>query len=269
MSHTRTCLLSVVLLGATCAAHAQTPPSSLPSQSSPPKRDPQALALLAGMHAAMGGPAAAQLRDTETQAQVTTPGLAGTSTTSSVTIRTLGLGSIRSERTTAQGLAVFTATASSSATQDSTGSVQQVSRSSLGNAGISHIPALSILAGWMNASMRAEYLGLETLGSASVHHIRITPALPPETPKELESPCEIYVDAQSFLVAKLVYLVRRPENLRKTMPIEVTYSDYRNVAGIAIPFRVQYGQQGSVLSDYAVTSVSFNRGVAASQFELR
>jgi hypothetical protein len=136
-------------------------------------------------------------------------------------------------------------------------------------AGITHIPLLSILSDWNDPTMSLEHIGLEKLGDTPVHHVRITPPKEDGAPKELESPCDIFLDQQSFLPLRLIYLTRPPANLRVSAPVEVIYSDYRAVAGIAVPHQVRYTVRGQFLREYRVTSFAVNRGAQASDFELR
>lgn len=86
---------------------------------------------------------------------------------------------------------------------------------------------------------------------------------------DFDAPCDLYIHPDTLLVAKLVYHIRAPQNLLQTVPIEVTYEDYRFISGIAVPFRVTYSLRGQTLSQYQVTSFGVNQGARESDFNVR
>ena len=237
--------------------------STLIAQQSPP-RDPQAVAILQRSFVAMGGANLAAIRGTEIQAQVAVPKDGGISV-SPATIKTLGFQNFRFE----SGTSLFIANDQAASIQTGAETPQSLSRRSIGKAGITHLPLLSILADWNEPTMRAEYIGIVKLGNATAHQVRLTPSVSADIPKELESPCEIFIDPQSLLVIKLIYLLRAPGNLRFSAPMEVFYSDYRTFGGIAVPFVVTYKFRGQLTQEYRVTSVSFHHGLQVSDFQPR
>jgi hypothetical protein len=56
---------------------------------------------------------------------------------------------------------------------------------------------------------------------------------------------------------------------RRTEPIEIHYDDYRNVAGILIPFHVTYFVRGQVRCEYQIQFFTMNQGAQPTDFELR
>ena len=232
------------------------------------RRDLQALVILQTSFAAMGGGNLVAIRDTEILAQVTAPRDDGMAM-SAVKMWTLGTRNLRIESTSADGPAVLVVNEQAASMKAGGEAAQFIPRRSVANGGITHIPLLSILSDWSDPSTQLEYVGIEKLGNSPVHHVRITQPVPADVPKEVESPCEIFIDSQSLLVVKLVYLMRPPENLRISVPVEVTYSDYRPTAGIAVPFQIRYTLRGQLLRQYQVTSFAVNRGAQASDFDVK
>ena len=118
--------------------------------------------------------------------------------------------------------------------------------------------------------MELEYIGQESLNERSVHHVRLRNLREPEDAfNDLTADIDVYIDATTLLVTKLVYPIRPAVNLKLSEPVEVTYSDYRAASGLAIPFHVTYAVRGRVFREYRVTEFSVNRGAQDSDFEVR
>jgi hypothetical protein len=260
-------VFSCVLVSAPIALAAQQIGSSL-SASSPPVRDAQAMAVLQQSLIVMGGPILATIQDTSATLQVTTF-INGNPSVAPATIKTLGRDKFRMDYQSPDGPATFVVNGSQASLKLATGELDALPVKSNFDAGIVHLPALSMLADWVAQDMRLEYIGLEPAGSASFHHIRLTRPSPVPDSKELESPCDIYVNSKTFLVEKLVYLIRQPTNLRHSEPMEVSYSDYRSVSGLAVPFHVTFSIRQKPYTDYQLTGFAVNRGTLQTDFTLR
>lgn len=233
-----------------------------------PRREPQAVALLARSHAAMGGANLPAIRDTEFEADIVSS-RPGSVSSIAVTVKTLGTNSLRIESNSSAGPSVFVVNNQRASARAGSGEIQFLSRASVANGGITQIPVLSVLSRWNEAGASLEYVGLEKLDGTEAHHVRLTPPLAADFPKELQSPCEVYIDVQSLLVLKLVYLVRPPKNLKVSVPVEVVYSDYRAASGLVIPFQMKYTMRGQQLRQYRIKSFSVNQGAQPADFELR
>jgi hypothetical protein len=194
------------------------------------------------------------IRDTEMQVQLTHIGKSGTAV-STVTLRTLGAHALRVDSSSVEGPSVFVLNARSAYAKTGANQPHYIPRRAVAPAGITQIPLFSVLSGWNDQAMRVEYVGLEIQGNSSAHHVRITPPLPATAPGELESPCEVFIDPQSYLVLRIVYLTRAPENLRVSVPTEAAYFDYRVVAGIAVPFHVKYSIRSQLFREHRVISL--------------
>ncbi|SRR6266566_3858336 len=208
------------------------------------------------------------IHDTLIQAQVTVPRKDGPVTTG-VTIRTMGTSSLRVEASPADGPSILTLNNQQAWLKVGTDPAEYIPRVAIASAGITYVPLLSILANWSDPGMRVEYIGLEKLGISTAHHVRLTPPLEDDLPPELESPCDIFIDPLSFLVLKLIYVIRPPASLVNKVSLEIAYSDYRAVSGILIPYRLTHTINGQLARDYRVTSFSVNLGAQPGDFEVR
>jgi hypothetical protein len=233
-----------------------------------PQRDPQALTLLAQSTAAMGGRTLAAINDTRTTLQATTYS-SGAATVSTEIRTTLGTTNLRVDWTDDDGAHSFAMDSQSASAKDGSDPARFVSRKALSDGGISHLPLLSILADWSNPGTQLEYVGMEKIAAAQVHHIRLKrPPLVSEL-AELEAPADLYFDSQTLFLVRLVHVIRPPGNLRKTESLEIDYSDYRFTSGLAVPFHVSLSLRGSVIRDLQVTDFAVNRGTQAADFLLR
>lgn len=238
------------------------------SNSPAPQRDPQAVSAIQDSLRAMGAASLAAIQDTEIQAQVSSPN-GDASVTSTVTLRTLGTRFLRVDASSADGTAVSTMNDTEAWMKVGTGDAEFVPLQSIGAGGITQVPLLSILSDWNLPGMRIGYVGLEKLDTSTVHHVRVTPALEDGLPRELESPCEIYIDQQSLFVLKLIYPVRPPADLKQIVLMEVGYQDYKVVSGIVVPHRIAYTIHGQLIEEYKISSFTVNRGIQKSEFALR
>lgn len=215
---------------------------------------------------AMGGQNLAQIQDTKMTAQATSPD--GTSST--VTITTKGATMLRVETQSSDGTSIFVVNATTASSQNDGEPVESVPWLSVYSGGITHIPVLSILSQWSQPGTKVQYVGLEQLGAESVHHIRIQ--RPIDNRYELgpnDAPCDLYIDAQTFLLSRLIYPVRSPGDIKYAARVAVDYSNFKTENGIAIPYTARYTVNGQLLNEQQVTSFQVNVGATAADFDLR
>jgi hypothetical protein len=250
-----------------CISLASTPSSAQQVQQTV-QRDPTAATILARSYAAMGGVAASALHDTITQIEVTSSNPNGQKTYRG-TIKTLVGGMLREDLALPDGPSTVIQRGSVAAASDVQSEPQSKGKQ-LADAGITHIPTLSILKDFANSAIQLEYVGLESLDTAKVHHIRLRRTADPTLPgSELSSPVELYIDSQTLLVLRLVYSVHPPSNLAISEPVELRYADYRPVSGILVPFQVSTFVRGNLLSAYRVLSFAVNQNLSDADFQFK
>jgi len=127
------------------------------------------------------------------------------------------------------------------------------------------IPVLSVIADSGSADLAVTYVGLE----GSTHHLQLLRTSQDPMLADVISPCDIYVDAKTFIPTKLIYNLHPPANLQARIPAEVTYSDWRTVGGLAIPFDIKYSVRGHVLTEYQIQSFAINVGISEDAFSIR
>jgi hypothetical protein len=133
-----------------------------------------------------------------------------------------------------------------------------------------HIPALSRIADYQQPTSALRYAGLETLSGISVHHIKLTSAPTDSTPAEIEnliSEFHAFIDSHSYLVVKTITFDFSPEVMENRSKVETYFSDYRNVNGLLVPYRVTRYVEGQLYSDFVLTNVALNVGVSDADFQ--
>jgi hypothetical protein len=132
-------------------------------------------------------------------------------------------------------------------------------------------PALSVLSQASNPNYAISYVGPESRNGTAVQHIRFTAqssALPAASSQMIAqlSSSDVYLDSSSDLLVALVFNTHPDNDLLTDIPVEVDFSNYQNVRGVAIPFRVQKYVHGSLYLNLTVESAIVNSGLTDSAF---
>jgi outer membrane lipoprotein-sorting protein len=231
-------------------------------------RDPQALAVVQQAHAAMGGSAALAFADTVIQATVTYPANPNASSTI-VTVKTKGADRMRWE--SPSGDAVVARNGRS--VRFSSGRWQQTHNPNARNQRYTHLPILLLANELVRGNASLTYAGTDTVDGRAAHRLRLArvSSLGTEQDEKYtnDSEIDVLVDAQTFLVLKISFQYLSSTDWRVSAPMEVYYSDYRVVGGIALPFRQRTVFSGNPIIELQITSFSANVGLADSEFEGR
>ena len=122
-----------------------------------------------------------------------------------------------------------------------------------------------------NADEALHYIGQEVLNGEFVQHIQVwnTFASKPRL-RELApfSAKDIWFDTSSSLPLKIAYTRRAGGGAVPSFPVEVAFSDYRNVSGTLYPFQITKSYNGTPWQTITIQSVSFNSGLTDAQFQV-
>ena len=75
------------------------------------------------------------------------------------------------------------------------------------------------------------------------------------------------IDPDSSMVSSMKYPNAAENDPGFIQQMEVLYSDYRNVNGVAVPFKQVTNADGALQSEITIESVSFGVGLLDSEFE--
>ena len=123
------------------------------------------------------------------------------------------------------------------------------------------------------AGITTTYVGLETHNGQSVQHLSVIQqaAGPAQSVPLIQhlSQIELYLDSATFLPVALDFNVHPDDNAALDIPIDVRFSDYRNVSGVQVPFHVQKFLNNSPVLDLQFQTVTLNSGLSASDFPIQ
>jgi hypothetical protein len=130
-------------------------------------------------------------------------------------------------------------------------------------------PALSLFAGQQQGHQQISYSGAEHRDNngAAVEHLTTKRIIHGQQPKKMTeqfqhlSNEDLYIDSATSLPTTLTYFIHPDNDVNRDIPIEIRFSDYRDVSGVKVPFRIEKLMNGSTLLEITLESASFNTGV--------
>jgi hypothetical protein len=137
---------------------------------------------------------------------------------------------------------------------------------------VRHIPAFSLLAELMSSAVEISGLEYKIVNgqAATVIPLCLPTSSDPNQAKQFCSmtKTKFFVDQETGMVSKMEYTNFTEEDGGSGAKVEIFYSDYRQVSGVAIPFRQDTYINGQLRSLLILDSVTFNSGLADSDFAL-
>jgi hypothetical protein len=124
-----------------------------------------------------------------------------------------------------------------------------------------------VLSALANNSPQGSFVAEEVRNAASVNHLQVT--CTSGAPLS-QGPYDFYLDPATSLPASIVFYVQ-PDFPNKSkqavyrdtrLPVEITYSNYKPVQGVQIPYRIQAFVQGKQIYDITISSVALNSGIS-------
>jgi hypothetical protein len=240
-----------------------------PTAPTPPPQDPKAVAILHQALAALGAQAVASIQDTVIQATITPPPNTG-GTPGTITVKTKGTRLIRTDSSggTKNSSVIFNA-GREFRSADTGWRAAPAANSN--HKRIEHLPALMLAYEIARGDVSAVYVAEETLNGNSIHHIRL--ARVSQRGDSLDAmltgvtQLDVFIDAQTFLVAKVAFPYMSEIDWRISFPMEIFYDQYQIVSGIAVPYHQRFVFNGQPISEWKITSVAINQGTPDSTFE--
>jgi len=132
------------------------------------------------------------------------------------------------------------------------------------------LPLFTISSILSNANSVLTLIGPETRNGQSVIHLTALQQFPSltgdfATLMQHLTKMDIYLDATTNLPASLAYNIHPDNNELLDIPVEVQFSDYRNISGSQIPFHIQEFLNDSLLLDLQFRNAALNTGITAAQ----
>lgn len=195
------------------------------------RRDSAAVDLIRFSLAKMGS-LAANGRDTIATGTLTS---FRTGTTSPLTMKTHGTDYIRNE----VGDFVFIRSGFSGKTR-SGGKDHKIAYHSVAYKRAEHLPALLLLSEVESPTLQCILVGTETVNGVVASHIRLS-VVPPDSldvqAEDLISETHVWIDQQGLVVKARIFIFS-PQILQNRSPVDLYYSDYRQMDGFLVPFHI-------------------------------
>jgi hypothetical protein len=224
------------------------------------QRDPQALALLSQCSSAMGvSSPIPDLYVTGTMTPVNPD-----SAPSSFVLKSKGTDRIRTEFNSATGLKVFVVNNGQGFSLIA-GARKSSALHSTEYFRPEHLSAFACSIDLARPNVGVSYVGLESLGSSTAHHL-VFRAASPDPLEEVISEFHVYLDPQTLRVVKTANWVFAPNAVENRSLWETYYDSYQPIAGVLFPMHISHFIAGSKLDDWNFTSVQSDVPVADGDF---
>lgn len=139
-------------------------------------------------------------------------------------------------------------------------------------------PALTSLAA-SDPSITISYIGLEQRAGASVYHLQLFRDMSSfasrwglgngTTLPSVLSTTQFYLDSGTLLPAALTFYAHPDKDWSTNIPVEIDFSNYQTMNGIAVPSHIQKYLQNGLILDLVVSNVAVNSGIPSSTFNLQ
>lgn len=129
-------------------------------------------------------------------------------------------------------------------------------------------PALSILSQASRSNVIASYVGQETRNGSSVQHLRFVPQVAATQGAVIASLSveDIYLDSASLRPTAVLFNTHPDKDATENILVEIDFSNYQIVNGVAVPFRIQELINNGLFLDITAQSATFNSGLPQSTF---
>lgn len=237
------------------------------AQNQPPASDPQAVAYAAQSVAAISGTTAIS------DVTLTGNGTWNNTDTGAATLRALGTGESRMDLASTSGTRTEIRDASTGVSKGEwvspTGESGSIAYHNCATDAVWFFPALGSLSAGPNTVL--SYIGQENRNSATVQHLQsyiFAAGRSRGVSWQQLSTMDFYLDAATLLPVAITYNAHPDNDATTNLAVEVDFSNYQTINGIAVPMHVQRYLQGSLLVDVTVSTASFNTGLTPSTFAI-
>jgi len=151
------------------------------------------------------------------------------------------------------------------------GKVVSIARNARAGTEVPFLPLPGILADLLASAGQVTYLGFDTVGGRTVHHVAIARQFPkdidPDGIMTAHSTIDIFIDPETFLIVKLAHTAADLSG-KRSVARTVTFGDYRPVNGAMVPFSMTEILDGQKTWSVTVSSIDFNRECKDADFQL-
>ena len=134
------------------------------------------------------------------------------------------------------------------------------------------LPLLSLPNAQQDPQATLTYSGTEQKNGATAEHLVTAKAIPTtdKTPAKTKALSQslakqnLFIDSTTSLPVALTFNVHPDNDAGRDIPVEIRFSDYRDVNGVKVPFHIEKSMNGSTVLEINVETATFNTGALAT-----
>ncbi len=238
----------------------------------PPQRDPQALGVLNQVLATSGGVTAFTAIQDFTASGTVTYFWAGEEVKGSVNLRGRGTDQFRIDASLPHGIRSWAVSNGTGSIKEMDGTSQPISYYNATNLGSLTFPYFAIMAALQDSTTSVADLGLMQVDGRQVRQIHTRRQLDALNDtqaifSELATR-DYFIDPTTYQLLKVEDMAHPAQSLTENYQHEISFSDYRLVGGVLVPFTISETIAGQQTWTIQLNQISFNTGLTDSDFQI-
>jgi hypothetical protein len=235
-------------------------------------RDAQALATLSQVVAAHGGMAAINgIQDFEATGEITYY-LAGAEVKGNATVRGRGLDQFRLDAALPEGTRSWAIDGLQGQLKEVDGTITVIPPHNIVTLGSLTLPVGRVMNAVSDSTTAVSGLGSASEKGRSLENVGVRRSFgwkaDPYNILSKVSAAEFSIDPATFLITSIKDNTHPKETLLVDVQRVISFSDYRNVNGIQVPFAIEQTVNGQRVFTLTLNNISFNVGVSNADFHL-
>lgn len=192
--------------------------------------------------------------------------------TYTITIRSSGPETLRSELSTKTGIRTTVISQGHGRIQKPDGSIRWLAAENLVGQRNDYVPAISLLAEYGLPGVSLDYVGTASIDGSIDDVVGLgvysgaTDSAAQKRAKDTRA--LFYIDRTTGFVTRVQKLHYAENAPTDSQALEIRYSDYRQVNGVSVPYRQQTYADASLVMDLTITAVQVGLPTAESDFNL-
>lgn len=132
-----------------------------------------------------------------------------------------------------------------------------------------HLPSLLLISEIESPQLQCQMIGAENVNGVAASHIRLS-VVPSDGSdphiEDLLSETHVWIDATGLIVRARVFLFS-PDAIENRSPVDLYYSDYRQIEGFLVPFHIIRDIEGQKDSEMIFDSIDLNTKLSPIDFQ--
>lgn len=186
------------------------------------------------------------------------------------TIRARGHNQFRLDANLPTGPRSFAVNRRSGARKENDGKLSEIPAHNTLSMGLPSLPYLSMAVALADSAFTISYVGLVPSGGRQLHQVRVRRTFRGDPDGRLAglSRTDYFVDAQTLLVTRTDDLTHPVQTLTESYSHEVELEGYTVTSGVAVPAVIREKVAGQTISEFRLSTITFNPNLTDADFSL-